>query len=192
MLKHGSGAAKDGDGAKNNELGDGFQFPKRRRVRGKATDDVKAFSAAEFTPLPKLFLSNVKNGVSIATIKEWLKNKTINFVGLYRKSKEHYVHQSFVITVTNETYNKVFDEALWPSGVTVREYAPPPHQTRWIIHLRSYLTTVKVLLCQRCLVSNTYYCNVMYCCLKRLGFLQTNSKSFLNNLIVMSQSVFQL
>ena len=64
--------------------------------------------------------------MSIAIIKEWLKNKTINFVGLYRKSKEHYVHQSFVITVTNETYHKVFDEALWPSGVTVREYAPPP------------------------------------------------------------------
>ena len=80
------------------------------------------------TPKPKLFLSNVKNGVSIATIKEWLKKKNINFVGLYRKSKEHYVHQSFVITVTNETYNKVFDEALWPPGVTVREYGPPIRQ----------------------------------------------------------------
>ena len=130
MLESGAGAAKDSDGAKNNELGEGFQFPKRRRVRGKATDDVKAFSAAEFTPLPKLFLSNVKNGVSIATIKEWLKKKNINFVGLYRKSKEHYVHQSFVITVTNETYNKVFDEALWPPGVTVREYGPPIRQDR--------------------------------------------------------------
>ena len=128
MLESGAGAAKDSDGAKNKELGEGFQFPKRRRVRGKATDDVKAFSAAEFTPLPKLFLSNVKNGVSIATIKEWLKKKNINFVGLYRKSKEHYVHQSFVITVTNETYNKVFDEALWPPGVTVREYGPPIRQ----------------------------------------------------------------
>ena len=126
MLEHGSGAAEDGNSVKDNELGDGFQFPKRRRVRGKATDDVKAFSAAEFTPLLKLFLSNVKNGVSIATIKEWLKKKNINFVGLYRKSKEHYVLQSFVITVTNETYNEVFDETLWPLGITVRAYAPPP------------------------------------------------------------------
>ena len=41
MLESGAGAAKDSDGAKNNELGEGFQFPKRRRVRGKATDDVR-------------------------------------------------------------------------------------------------------------------------------------------------------
>ena len=128
MLEHGSGAAEDSNSVKDNELGDEFKFSKRRRVRRKATDDVNAFSAAEFTPLPKLCSSHVRNGVSTATIKEWLKKKNISFVGLYRKSKEHYVHQSFVITVTKETYNNVFDEALWSPAVTVREYGSPIRQ----------------------------------------------------------------
>ena len=110
---------------------------------------MNAFSAAEFTPLPKLFSSNVKKRCVYCNYQGVAKEKNINFVGLYLKSKEYYVHESFVITVTNETYNNVTHEALWPPGVPVREYAPPPpYQTRWIIHLGLYLTTVKILLCQ--------------------------------------------
>ena len=54
--------------------------------------------------------------------------KKIKFVGIYRKSKDHYAHQSFVVTVTTDVYNNVFEESLWSPGVTVREYSPTNRQ----------------------------------------------------------------
>ena len=130
-----TGAANDGattgDGIiREGMLEGGFQYPKRtrKRIQGKSTDNEGTFSSAEFVLLPKLFVSNVKNGVSITAIKDWLIHKKIKFVGIYRKSKDHYAHQSFVVTVTTDAYNNVFEESLWPPGVTVREYSPTNRQ----------------------------------------------------------------
>ena len=43
---------------------------------------------------------------------------------MYRKSKPDYIHQSYVLTVIEETYKKIFDATLWPPGVNVRDYNP--------------------------------------------------------------------
>ena len=52
-----------------------------------------------------------------------MKRKSISFVGIYRKSRQDYIHQSYVvITVTENAYNMIIDESLCPPGVTIRDY----------------------------------------------------------------------
>ena len=54
-----------------------------------------------------------------------MKRKNIDFVGIYRKSRSDYIHQSYVITVTDKVYETVFDESLWLPMVRLRDYDPP-------------------------------------------------------------------
>lgn len=123
------------DGAQNQMLSGGFDYPKEyknklKRQQNKgisgtaACDSDIEFGAAEYVKLYKVFLTNVKNEVPLSVIKQWMSKKDISYIRIYRKSKMDYIHQSFVITVNSDTYDTIFNEALWPAGVKLRDYVP--------------------------------------------------------------------
>ena len=121
---------------KDHMLKDGFQYSKRYRdklakrntrksIQGTATDGGSDFVAAEHISVHKVFITNVNNSVDLNKVKSWLSKKYISFLNIYRKSKPDYIHQSYVLTVIEKTYKKIFDATLWPPGVNVRDYNPP-------------------------------------------------------------------
>ena len=65
-----------------------------------------------------------RSRVLLYKVKLWLSKKNISFLNIYRKSKPNYIHQSYVLTVIEETYKNIFDATLWPPGVNERDYNP--------------------------------------------------------------------
>lgn len=117
----------------NAMLQDGFQYQKsyldklkkrQKVIQGTCSDGDVDFAAAEFVPLHKVFITQVRNDVTMDNVKLHMKRKNINFVGIYRKSRADYIHQSFVVSVKEDSYDKMFDATLWPPGVKLRDYNP--------------------------------------------------------------------
>ena len=107
---------------KDHMLKDGFQYSKqyrdklakrntRKSIQSTARDGGSDFVAAEHTSAHKVCITNVNNSVDL--------NKMnlgglffYSFLNIYRKSKPDYIHQSYVFTVIEETYKKIFDATL--------------------------------------------------------------------------------
>ena len=122
---------------KDHMLKDGFQYSKgyrdklaknntQKSIQDTATDRGSYFVAAEHISVHKVFITNVNNSVDLNKVKSWLSKKNISFLKINRKSKPDYINQSYVLTVIEGTYKKKIDATLWPPGVNVRDYNPPP------------------------------------------------------------------
>ena len=86
------------DTMKDNMLKDGFQYTKdykdkikkqskRRAIQGTATDSEADFGAAELVPVHKLFLTQVRNDVTIDSIKKTYETKKYRFCGYISEVK---------------------------------------------------------------------------------------------------------
>ena len=64
-------------------------------VRGTATNCDSNFGTAQYVHLNKVFQPQVRiYNITIDTVKKHMKNKKIDYVGIYRKSRIDYIHQS--------------------------------------------------------------------------------------------------
>ena len=110
---------------------DEFQFPsyQKRRIRrrqkvvtGQATN-----SKLKGAPLPSrdVFIYRVDKNTTVDILSEYISENSIDFREIECVSHEDAKYKSFRLTVSIKDLDKIFNEALWPSGVMVRRFYKP-------------------------------------------------------------------
>ena len=115
----------------NTEL-DGFRYPshyarqvnrrnRRKVIAGNASQQCNLFKGGP-EPTRDLFIYRVNKDVPVEAIQSHLTDNGVNVSKLDCVSHAEAQFRSFRLTVPKSEFNELFDPALWPSGVHVRQY----------------------------------------------------------------------
>ena len=84
--------------------------------------------SASFGAPISLFVANVRQDISMDTIKEFLAKKELMIVGIEKISHNEARNASFRVDIKTEDKEKALSGDIWPCGVRVREFR---HFRQW-------------------------------------------------------------
>ena len=109
-------------------VNDGSTFsapkPKRGFRGGRRNNDtvIGGDKSASFGAPISLFVANVRQDISVDTIKEFLVKKELMIVGIEKISHDEARNASFRVDIKTEDKEKALSGDIWPVGVRVREF----------------------------------------------------------------------
>jgi hypothetical protein len=137
MLLRGSDASLDTNASADS---DGFQLvrnkkkDKRERQRHRVVigqsrvENCKIKGAPE--PDRDLFIFRLDKGTNCAALETHVKDQGFTVREIKCVSHDDSKFKSFKLTVPKSQFAKLFDDSIWPSGVGVRKYIPPPKEDK--------------------------------------------------------------